>query len=484
MRPSTQKILPPVQRFSLYLTEVLALPRGRHSFSVRHKSSWSDPSAAIIDSLVRRITNSTSAAINEIPEDGTTVQGKRQLGRLSASFRKHLQHSPPRSSSKSKSDESSSPIHAHYSSVIAVLDDLVMHYRPGLEESQRNTVRVRLPSQKWIDLDVDLKACHRSEDFVKLFEYFFIRGKISPSTATQILWDHKFSSKDSIIAMKRIVQNQGHLGGWSELRLVAFTNEIVIKLLSIATHEMLKSSVSAEKVTEWKALVNSTFETSWIRLLDQGSSMSNHALRSMWYLVTKAENQFDVVAPTIYRWRSSIESVSKKNLSTKEKVRVSILVNAVTQMWVMAATTGNMRVMEIAKNFFSGVPEVYNSPMHKFVFEFVDRLIADRGMRHIPRVVSVLKVGGIVSNAAALKKALDIAESMEWRRAKDSGLISLIEDFAGQERFTFDNNEFVANESKRVSDALLLKRVRDLVEKNDGKKETKRDLVNTLLQHA
>ncbi|KAJ8103828.1 hypothetical protein POJ06DRAFT_7897 [Lipomyces tetrasporus] len=481
MRPSTQKILPLVLRFPLFL----ALSRGRHSFSVRHKSSWSDPSVAIIDSLIRRITNSTSAAKKEVPEDGTTAHRKRQLDRLSASFRKHLHHSPPRSSSGSNSDETSSPIHAHYSSVISVLDDLVMHYRPGLEESQRNTVRVRLPSQKWIALDVDLKACHRSEDFVKLFEYFFIRGKISPSTATQILWDPKFSSKDSVIAMKRIVQNQGHLGGWSELRLIAFANEIGIKLLSIATREMLRTNVSAEKVTEWKALINSTFETSWIRLLDQGSSMSNHALRSMWYLVTKAENQFDVVAPTIYRWRGSIESVSNKNASTKEKVRVSTLVNAVTQMWVMAATTGNMRVMEIAKNFFSGVPEVYNPPMQKFVFQFVDRLVDNRDMRYIPRVVSVLKDGGIASNAAALKKALDIAESMEWRRAKDSGLISLISDFAREERFTLDNKKFgVANDSKRVSDALLLKRVRELVEKNEGKIETKRDLLNTLLQHA
>ncbi|KAK9387082.1 hypothetical protein V1515DRAFT_602834 [Lipomyces mesembrius] len=485
MCPSAQRAWPQFLR-SLYSTELSVLPRLPPN-SVRYKSSSSssNSSVQIIDSLVNRITKSTSTnAKREDPEDGTTSQSKQQLDELSTSFRKHLQHSPHPSSSRSKRDESSSPVHAHYSSVISVLDDLITHYRPGLEESQRSTIRVRLPSQKWIDLEVDLKACQRSEDFLKLFEYFFVRGKISPSTAAEILWNPKFSSKDSVLDMKKIVQNQGYLGGWSELRLKTFTSEIEIKLISTEMREMQRTSVSAERIMEYRALISSTFENSWIRFLDQGLSMSNDALRSMWYLVTRAENQFDVVAPTIYRWRASIESTDK-NANKNEKVRASCLVNAVTQMWIMAATTGNTRVIEIARNFFSGVPAVYYPPIHKFVFQFVDRLIDIHGERYMGSVASTLKDATLLSNSAVLKKALDVAETMEWTLVKNAGIISLVSDFAAEvQRIANQNKCIIAKEQKSVSDALLLKRVRDLVEKNEGKNDAKSELVHTLLQYA
>ncbi|KAK9240240.1 hypothetical protein V1525DRAFT_396365 [Lipomyces kononenkoae] len=480
MRPSVQNAWPPVQAVrSLYSTRLLLLPKLQAN-SVRYKSSTSKSPFAIIDSVVKQITKRAKVANSEAGADSSQKKQQQQLDGLSASYWQHLQHSPVLPNSNT--DESSSPVHAHYSSVISVLDDLITHYLPGLEESQRNTLRVRLPSQKWISLDVDLKACRESKDFVRLFEYFFIRGKISPSTAAEILWNPKLLSKVSILDLKKIVQNQGNLAGWSELRLETFTSEIGIKLMSIEMQAARRTNVSAKKMMEYKALIASTFEHSWIGILESGGSMSNDALRSMWYMVTRAENQFDVVASTIYRWRESIKSADA-NASTNDKARVSSLVNAVTQLWLMAATTANTRVVEIARNFFGGVPVVYYPPSQKFVFQFVDRLIDVHGQRYISGVASTLKNAPLLSNSSVLKKVLDIVDAMDWKLVKNGGFISLISEFAAEGHpITKQNN--MSNERKSVSDALLLKRVRDLVEKNKEKSEGKPELVHSLLQHA
>ncbi|KAK9369755.1 hypothetical protein V1509DRAFT_619007 [Lipomyces kononenkoae] len=491
MRPSAQNTWPQSIR-SLCSAGPLLLFHLKTN-SVRYKSSSSSSSSsstAIIDSVVKQITKSAVIRAKKGPasvyDTGSEGKKQQQLDGLSASFWQHLQHSPVpgKPTSPLDRDESSSPVHAHYSSVISVLDDLITHYLPGLEESQRNTLPVRLPSQKWINLEVDLKACRESKDFVKLFEYFFIRGKISPSTAAEILWNPKFSSKEGVLDLKKVVQNQGNLGGWSDLRLETFMTEIGIKLMSIEMQAARRTNVSAKKMMEYKALIASMFEHSWIGILENGVSMSNDALRSMWYIVTRAENQFDVVASTIYKWRASIEPTDANASANDNKARVSSLVNAVTQLWLMAAATGNTRVIEIARNFFGGVPVIYYPPSQKFVFDFVDRLIDVDAQKYIGGVASTLKNAPVLSNSAVLKKMLDVVDAMDWKEVKNGRFVSLISDFAvkGQQITTQNNN--MSKERKGVSDALLLKRVRDLVEKDKGKNVPKPELAHSLLQHA
>ncbi|KAK9469697.1 hypothetical protein V1512DRAFT_256838 [Lipomyces arxii] len=396
-------------------------------------------------------------------------QQRDAMDKLAASFSMYMAHSEPAPAPTSKErikSPATDAVMSHYHTVVSILDDLVTVPEQTNSPYSPSTSRI-LPTRKWTTLRADLNVCKTSEDYVQLFSYFFTHRRLAPATAKEIIWNSKLQDKNSLRQIERLILNQSLLTSqWSEAVVHSVKNEVWLKLLAIEMHYCVDST----RRTQLSSLILTGFETAWFPIVKQGM-FSSRALRTLWYLVIQAESNFDSLGPAINDW-------GWKVASEHEAYSTLWYTNAVTQMWTMATSLNNKSVMTLARDFFSILAPGQYPPSRKFIFDFVDA-VQGSGIIEAKQFAAILRNSKPSDKVdmSVLLCALQIAEKLEASQVQKSGVIKLISDFAME-------NKILEQSNGTVTDAMLLRRIKRMVEKDSGSNTINSDLTDMLVQVA
>ncbi|KAK9382256.1 uncharacterized protein V2V93DRAFT_366851 [Kockiozyma suomiensis] len=311
---------------------------------------------------------------------------------LIKSFNMYLAHASPSSepslTPKSMRAERKSPVHAHFSSVLHILDDILAEPKGS---SSKSTTKRRKKQEQMSEnsFRYDLAACGSEDQLIELFRNYFIRGKLSRPMATMMLWRSKLSTVEGMDALTSIIKGNAELSGWSPVVLKAFSKEVWLRRLILGpvisiskTQRASERQENSRLRTEFlKVFFASMFEVNWAPLMKSGE-LSNDAIRSLWYLAHLAENEFDILGKLVYGWAAEFGS-----FDIAEKVH---LANAVSQMWCTGYSVRNARLLDISNSFFfngdqsltdDSDPVMYLAPVKLACIKFISALEGNESLR-------------------------------------------------------------------------------------------------------
>ncbi|KAK7204368.1 hypothetical protein BZA70DRAFT_280584 [Myxozyma melibiosi] len=349
--------------------------------------------------------------------------------KLTNSFNKHLSHASPSSepsvsAAKAKAAEHKSPVHAHYSAVLAGLKGIGP--RKTVPEDKARQQPVELESMTTADLRKLLNECATEAEVLEFFQQTLRGGRLTTQLATQILWRSKVKSAEGFDEMLAIAQGNSKFSAWPDEDLEVFEKEVWLRRLTVSQFFGARGSEDDEPMTEdtrqyLKALFSSMFETIWVPLIKEGE-LSNDAVRTLWFLAGMTETEFDVLGQIVYGWASGFDKFSAPERFT--------IANAVVQMWVTGVTAQRPRTAEISESFFvnganvaadAGIePAQYIVPFKYASIRFVSALHRGRGLTsretaHVRMIVEIVKVKTVNPDTEFVRRALDV---LNWHESE------------------------------------------------------------------
>ncbi|KAK9454679.1 hypothetical protein V1511DRAFT_500692 [Dipodascopsis uninucleata] len=423
------------------------------------KKSWSwNRLIALVDRSVGSNATSARAARNrEIEKQVAFItnqerqpnkEDEKALEALCDSIRKYaLKDYEDRSLQKHASDSASGEndrVLHHYSTVMSVLNDL-MSNRPGLERSLRESTRPALPSRQWSNIHEELRVCKSEIDLMRVFEYFFVRGKLSKQQACKILWNNLVKNTKFINSQ---IYSSSRLSGWSQELLDAFLKEVELREVSL----VLQGQLRTEETADWLVDFMTKFPVS---VIEQGL-LSNQALRTWWYLCAKFYSAGQLNRK-ITGW---LKSVREKEKADTEILYPNIF-NAMVQMAIMSISTNNFSLLNASMGNIRELPSFVQVGSTIFLLDFYSSLPRDHMSSYNKTLVHLLRTSAIVPTRKSLTTALDIIDSLKEKRVSVDQCVRQLSVFVDTIKFSERSGE-----NKSVSDAILLRRLGSIMSRS------------------
>ncbi|KAK9449615.1 uncharacterized protein V1518DRAFT_373220 [Limtongia smithiae] len=436
------------------------------------RSPWRTLSrlSSLRTSVVAQVVREKSSSATRLPR--TITAATTTANDLSRTFHDYLAHAPVPSLSRPRRivDESKSPVHVHYASVVSVLGGIMDSAIPSpsmLADSEKQ----HLPSRKWAVTAADeLRTCRDERDLLAVFEHFYIRGELDRETAREILWSSRLRSAEAVERIAEFTTYSTSLAGWSPHAAHGFALELLVKRIVLRLRAAGRNAaVDEDDAAVWRAYSAATFENVFVPAMEN-SYLSNDAIRSVWYLIAVAEAQFDIVGRAVYAWLALLRD------EKVDAVKAVSTANAVAQMWITGATTRNKHLQSIASSFLTAPAAArYLPPATVFAVKFIDSILSlvspteKQLMTKFAKMTNLLKSPPTDNVSAAstqqiLVAALDIHDQLRAEAATTAAALIT--------KFVAENNIFarkaqapVAIGAEVLSDALLTKRLRKVVAK-------------------